>query len=197
MADSSRQAERAANLYEYLQVSPRAESGVIHAAYRALARHYHPDVSDSGQAARIMREINAAYHVLGDPERRARYDAHRARLAARRTPRRPATVSAPPPARSAPTLARDIRGARHVVAAVVFSLMIIGALVLALVLVVASLDDRPPNVAGGIRSADRGAPRGERAAPLATVANLIWPTQPLLNRPSTVNLSGAHTIWTR
>ena len=166
MADSSRQAERAANLYEYLQVSPRAESGVIHAAYRALARQYHPDVSDSGQAARIMREINAAYHVLGDPERRARYDAHRARLAARRTPRRPTTVSAPPPARSAPTLARESGGARQVVAAVVFSLMIIGALVLALVLVMASLDDRPPNVAGAPQMQIDGRRAGSWAAPL-------------------------------
>jgi hypothetical protein len=148
MADSSRVAERAANLYEYLQVSPRAESGVIHAAYRALARQYHPDVSDSGQAARIMREINAAYHVLGDPERRARYDAHRARLTSRRTPRRPTAVSAPLPARSTPTLERASGSARPVVAALVFGLMIISALVLALVLVVASLDDRPPNVAG-------------------------------------------------
>jgi curved DNA-binding protein CbpA len=64
------------NLYEMLQVSASADPTVIHAAYRTLARSYHPDVNSSGDAAIRMRELNAAYHVLSDPDRRARYDAH-------------------------------------------------------------------------------------------------------------------------
>ena len=79
MSYAPRAAARQPNLYEYLQVSPRADGVVIQAAYRALARHYHPDVSASANAQRIMREINAAYHVLNDPARRARYDAFRER----------------------------------------------------------------------------------------------------------------------
>jgi DnaJ domain len=147
MAESRRASDRG-NLYEYLQVSPRAEAGVIHAAYRALARQYHPDVNASGQASRMMREINAAYNVLGDADRRARYDAHRARVPMRRVAPRAARVAAMPPARPAPVVARTQSGTRQVVAALVFSLMIVGALVLALVLVVTSLEDRPPNALG-------------------------------------------------
>jgi curved DNA-binding protein CbpA len=149
-AERRRQTDRA-NLYDYLQVIPRADAGVIHAAYRALARQYHPDVNSSGQASRMMREINAAYHVLGDPNRRARYDAHRARMPIpmRRRPTSAASnVTVMPSAPARPPIARTQSGTRQVVAALVFSLMIVGALVLALVLVVTSLDDRPPNAVG-------------------------------------------------
>jgi curved DNA-binding protein CbpA len=66
--------------YEVLQVSPRATRVVINAAYRALARSCHPDVNHSTDAARLMRQINAAHAVLMDPQRRAAYDARYARL---------------------------------------------------------------------------------------------------------------------
>lgn len=68
------------NLYEVLQVSPRATHAVINAAYRALARDCHPDVNPSPDAARLMRQINAAHAVLMDPERRSQYDTKHARL---------------------------------------------------------------------------------------------------------------------
>ena len=74
--------------YEVLQVSPRASAEVIRAAYRVLARSYHPDVSTSPAAAIRMQELNAAYQALIDPQRRAQLDAQiplrRARLAASR-----------------------------------------------------------------------------------------------------------------
>jgi curved DNA-binding protein CbpA len=60
------------DLYDVLQVSPRAEVEVIRAAYRALARKYHPD---HGGNARRMVALNDAWDVLGDPARRAAYDA--------------------------------------------------------------------------------------------------------------------------
>jgi curved DNA-binding protein CbpA len=63
------------DLYEVLQVSPRAEPEVIRAAYRVLARRYHPDVNPAPYALLAMRRINAAYDVLGRADRRARYDA--------------------------------------------------------------------------------------------------------------------------
>jgi curved DNA-binding protein CbpA len=61
--------------YEVLQVHPRAESEVIRAAYRTLARKYHPDV-EGGSSARMIA-LNDAWDVLGDPVRRAAYDAAR------------------------------------------------------------------------------------------------------------------------
>src|SRR3954447_6665179 len=67
------------DLYDLLQVSPRAHLDVIHAAFRALARRYHPDVSESPHAAQLMRQVNAAYAVLRDGEKRARYDVYRLR----------------------------------------------------------------------------------------------------------------------
>jgi curved DNA-binding protein CbpA len=60
--------------YETLQVSRAAEPEVIAAAYRSLARKYHPDSSASPQANRRMQEINAAYEILKDPIKRKEYD---------------------------------------------------------------------------------------------------------------------------
>jgi len=59
------------DLYEVLQVQPTAHADVIRAAYRALARRYHPD--NGGDNAR-MTALNEAWHVLGDVTRRAAYD---------------------------------------------------------------------------------------------------------------------------
>ena len=61
------------DLYEVLQVDRRAEPEVVRAAYRALARKNHPDF---GGDVRRMASINEAWAVLGDPARRAAYDAH-------------------------------------------------------------------------------------------------------------------------
>jgi hypothetical protein len=72
-----REALRQLNLYEVLQVSAKASPEVVQAAYRVLARAYHPDVNGSPYAARMMRQLNAAYKVLSDPARRAKYDAQR------------------------------------------------------------------------------------------------------------------------
>jgi curved DNA-binding protein CbpA len=63
------------DLYEVLQVHPRAEAEVLRAAYRVLARKYHPD---HGGDSRRMITLNDAWDVLGDPVRRAAYDASRA-----------------------------------------------------------------------------------------------------------------------
>jgi curved DNA-binding protein CbpA len=61
--------------YEILQVNGRAEPEVIRAAYRALAAKWHPD---RGASPERMIAINAAWRLLGDPQRRANYDAGRA-----------------------------------------------------------------------------------------------------------------------
>jgi curved DNA-binding protein CbpA len=67
------------DLYELLEISPHASQEVIHAAYRTLARSYHPDLNRSADAAKHIQRLNAAYAVLGDPGTRARYDLERKR----------------------------------------------------------------------------------------------------------------------
>lgn len=58
--------------YAVLQVDRRADAEVIHAAYRALARRFHPD-GQTPDAAR-MAEVNRAWERLRTPELRRRYD---------------------------------------------------------------------------------------------------------------------------
>ena len=60
--------------YEVLGVSQGADSGEIKSAFRRLARQYHPDVSREAGAEEKFKEINEAYEVLSDEEKRARYD---------------------------------------------------------------------------------------------------------------------------
>ena len=70
----------ATDYYRVLGVMPGADEVVIRAAYKALAQRYHPDrfAGNPAEAHRRMAEINAAFAVLGDPEKRAAYDAERA-----------------------------------------------------------------------------------------------------------------------
>jgi curved DNA-binding protein CbpA len=70
------------DLYRVLNVDPSADAEVIRAAYRALARRDHPDVSADPAASSKMAELNSAFEVLGDAERRAAYDQSRRALAA-------------------------------------------------------------------------------------------------------------------
>jgi curved DNA-binding protein CbpA len=55
-------------------VDPGAEEEVISAAYKRLSLKYHPDTSADGEANRRMQELNEAYAVLRDPEKRRQYD---------------------------------------------------------------------------------------------------------------------------
>ena len=60
--------------YEVLGVSRNATPDEIKAAFRKLARQYHPDVSTESNAEERFKEINEAYAVLLDPDKRAAYD---------------------------------------------------------------------------------------------------------------------------
>jgi curved DNA-binding protein len=61
--------------YETLGVPKTATEDEIRSAFRKLARKYHPDVAKDKKAAEEkFKEINEAYEVLGDPEKRKKYD---------------------------------------------------------------------------------------------------------------------------
>ena len=60
--------------YEVLNVPKNASGDEIKSSFRNLARQYHPDVSDAPDAEERFKEINEAYAVLSDAEKRAAYD---------------------------------------------------------------------------------------------------------------------------
>ena len=62
------------SLYETLEVSPNATSDEIKKSYRRLARKYHPDINKEKDAEEKFKEINAAYEILSDEQKRNQYD---------------------------------------------------------------------------------------------------------------------------
>ncbi len=85
------------SFYQTLQVKQDATQAEIAAAYRRLARRFHPDLNPAPDAHRQMQVINEAYNTLRHPDRRRRYDET---LAAPGTPTAEpgATRTSPPPA---------------------------------------------------------------------------------------------------
>ena len=60
--------------YKTLGVDRKASQDDIKKAYRKLARQYHPDTNKDAGAEERFKQISEAYDVLGDPEKRKRYD---------------------------------------------------------------------------------------------------------------------------
>ena len=92
------------NYYEVLGIPPGATTDQIKKKYRELARKFHPDVvQDKVLGQRVFSQINQAYRILADPERREQYNSQ---LAA---------ASAPPPrvAQPAPSQARPAAPAQQ------------------------------------------------------------------------------------
>lgn len=58
--------------YNILQIHPLAEPEVVKAAYDRLARKYHPDKNPNAALER-MKDLNEAFEILGNPEKRERY----------------------------------------------------------------------------------------------------------------------------
>jgi curved DNA-binding protein len=90
--------------YKILQVHPEAHIDVVRAAYRVLARVYHPDV-DGGSAEKMVA-LNNAWAVISDETMRAAYDRSRAALEPRATPQ---TTYGREPARAAASATPTMR----------------------------------------------------------------------------------------
>ena len=61
--------------YEVLGLSPGASDEEVKKAYRALAKKYHPDLNPGDKEAEAkFKEVNEAYEVLSDSEKKSRYD---------------------------------------------------------------------------------------------------------------------------
>ncbi len=83
-----------ASLYDRLGVGTRASHDEIRAAYRRMARRYHPD-NGSAPSAKEMAAVNEAWKVLGDPGRRASYDVSLAMVARSTAPAAPTDFDSP------------------------------------------------------------------------------------------------------
>lgn len=65
------------NYYDILQVNKNASPEIIEKAYKVLAKKYHPDLQteeNKKQAEEILKEINEAYEILSDSEKKQNYD---------------------------------------------------------------------------------------------------------------------------
>src|SRR5690349_3440800 len=62
------------DLYDVLGISRSASADEIKSAYRKLARQYHPDVNKAKDAPSKFNEVQEAYEVLSDTEKRKMYD---------------------------------------------------------------------------------------------------------------------------
>ena len=66
----------AKSLYDTLEINESASESEIKKAYRKLARQYHPDVNKDPSAEEKFKEINSAYEILSDREKKQQYDMH-------------------------------------------------------------------------------------------------------------------------
>lgn len=62
------------NYYQVLGVSTDATQEQIKKAYRQKAKEYHPDVNKNANAQEKMKEVNVAYDILSDPQKKQQYD---------------------------------------------------------------------------------------------------------------------------
>ena len=95
--------------YKILQVAPDASTEVIQMAYKALAKKYHPDLNPGQEEAaqEKMKDVNEAYEILSDKDKRWQYDQiyYRQEKTEQKT-----SYSAPEPPKSAQTYSAQSKG---------------------------------------------------------------------------------------
>jgi len=70
-------AENKRDYYEILGISKSADETEIKKAYRSLAKKYHPDMNPNDKTAeKNFKEVNEAYEVLSNPDKKSRYDSY-------------------------------------------------------------------------------------------------------------------------
>ena len=65
------------NYYDILQINQNASPEIIEKAYKTLAKKYHPDLQEENnkkEAEEILKEINEAYEILSNSDKKALYD---------------------------------------------------------------------------------------------------------------------------
>ncbi|MEA3228956.1 MAG: DnaJ domain-containing protein, partial [Campylobacterota bacterium] len=62
------------SLYKTLEIGEGSSESEIKKAYRKLARQYHPDINKDPDAEEKFKEINSAYEILSDKEKKMQYD---------------------------------------------------------------------------------------------------------------------------
>jgi DnaJ-class molecular chaperone len=92
--------------YSILGVPAAATTEEIRAAYRRLARQYHPDLNAGPEAEARMKEINQAYATLSDPQRRRHYDVYGVSEPPAAAPRRPSQHNGARPGTTRPSRPR-------------------------------------------------------------------------------------------
>jgi len=170
--------------YDTLGVSSRSEIEVIRAAYRALMRKYHPDHNSSDIDGSKAREINEAFAILGDPDRRRRYDEARRRQPGSQSGHRPRPAPEPQSAhrpRPAPEhpsaysarAASNPKPARHAALTSRWTLASVGLIILCGLLYLVALGQQALAVSVPASSVNRAATTVHRAldkAPRAAAA---------------------------
>lgn len=73
-AEEPEEADPSLDLYELLQISPKADSETIQRVYRLLAQRYHPDNRETGDEE-LFKRVLQAYRILSNPAARGAYDA--------------------------------------------------------------------------------------------------------------------------
>lgn len=99
------------NYYDILQINRNASPEIIEKAYKTLAKKYHPDLQEEEnkkQAEEILKEINEAYEVLSNVEKKQIYDQSLSEQEQARTTTNDNYTTTPPPTSSANSTTHQI-----------------------------------------------------------------------------------------